>query len=66
MFIDRQSHFGIDTIKSKIPLFVLLRAYKKKLVSKKELIDLVNEIVFSGFRISQELYLQVLKEIQEI
>jgi glycosyltransferase involved in cell wall biosynthesis len=27
VFIDRQSHFGIDTIKSKIPLFVLLRGH---------------------------------------
>ena len=27
VFIDRQSHFGIDTIKSKIPLFILLRGH---------------------------------------
>jgi len=27
VFIDRQSHFGVDTIKSKIPLFVLLRGH---------------------------------------
>ena len=27
VFIDRQSHFGIDTIKLKIPLFVLLRGH---------------------------------------
>ena len=27
MFIDRQSHFGIDTIKSEIPLFILLRGH---------------------------------------
>lgn len=27
VFIDRQSHFGTDTIKSKIPLFVLLRGH---------------------------------------
>jgi len=27
VFIDRQSHFGIDVIKAKIPLFVLLRGH---------------------------------------
>jgi len=27
IFIDRQSHFGIDSIKAKIPLFVLLRGH---------------------------------------
>ncbi len=27
VFIDRQSHFGIDTIKFKIPLFILLRGH---------------------------------------
>jgi len=27
IFVDRQSHFGIDAIKSKIPLFVLLRGH---------------------------------------
>lgn len=27
IFIDRQSHFGIDALKSKIPLFVLLRGH---------------------------------------
>jgi len=27
VFIDRQSHFGIDTLKLKIPLFVLLRGH---------------------------------------
>jgi glycosyltransferase involved in cell wall biosynthesis len=27
IFVDRQSHFGIDTIKAKIPLFVLLRGH---------------------------------------
>ena len=27
VFIDRQSHFGIDAIKSKIPLFILLRGH---------------------------------------
>ena len=27
VFIDRQSHFGVDTIKSEVPLFVLLRGH---------------------------------------
>ncbi len=27
VFIDRQSHFGVDTIKFKIPLFILLRGH---------------------------------------
>lgn len=49
--------------KVKGTLYVLLRAYKKKLINKKEVKDLINKLIFSGFRISQEIYIQVLSEI---
>lgn len=47
-------------------LYVLLKAFKKKFISKKELIDLINQLVYSGFRISQEVYIRVLKEIERL
>jgi len=47
-------------------LYVLLKAYKKRLIDKDELKELINKLVFSGFRISQELYIQLLKELEKI
>lgn len=44
-------------------IFVLLRAYKKKLFSKEEVKKLLARLVTEGFRISQELYVEVLNEI---
>src|SRR3989338_8716 len=46
-------------------LYVLLKAYKNKLITKGEVKDLVNRIVFSGFRISQEIYIQFLDELDK-
>ncbi len=46
-------------------LYVLLRAYRGKLVNKNEVKDLVNRIVFAGFRISQEIYIQFLDELDK-
>lgn len=46
-------------------LYILLKAYKKKLINKTEVKDSVNRIVFAGFRISQELYIQVMDEIDK-
>lgn len=47
-------------------LYVLLKAYKKRLIDKKEVKDLINKLVFSGFRMSQELYIQVLSELEKL
>lgn len=44
-------------------LYVLLMALKKKLIEKKEIKDLINRLIKLGFRISHELYGEVLKEI---
>lgn len=44
-------------------IFVLLTAYKKKLLKKEEVKRLMVLLVAEGFRISQELYAQVLEEI---
>ncbi len=50
--------------KVKGTLFVLLRAYKKKIIGKEEVKHLVGQLIREGFRISQELYVQVLEEIE--
>lgn len=44
-------------------IYVLLKAFKQKLISKREVIDLLDKLVDSGFRISIELYKKVLDEI---
>ncbi len=51
--------------KVKGTLFVLLRAYKKKIIGKEEVRHLLAQLVREGFRISQELYVQVLEEIEK-
>ncbi len=45
-------------------LYVLLKAYKNKIISKEEIKNLINELIFSGFRISQEIYIKILEEIE--
>jgi len=45
-------------------LYVLLKAYKRKLINKNELKDSINQLIFSGFRISQELYIEFLSCIE--
>jgi len=47
-------------------LYVLLKACKNKLINKKELKDLINRLVFLGFRISQELYIQVFERMERL
>lgn len=47
-------------------LYILLKAYKKKIIYKDELKELINQLVFSGFRISQELYIEILEELEKI
>jgi len=43
-------------------LYVLLEAYIKKLLTKQEVIKLVNELIYSGFWISQDIYIKFLEE----
>lgn len=46
-------------------LYILLKAYKKRIISKKEAKELINRLIILGFRISQELYIELLEEIEK-
>ena len=46
-------------------LYILLKAYKRKLINKIEVKDSLNRIVFAGFRISQEIYIKFLEELDK-
>lgn len=46
-------------------LYILLKAYKKEIIQKKEVKELINKLIILGFRISQELYIEVLEEIEK-
>lgn len=46
-------------------LYVLLKAYKNKLIDKKEIKELFKDLILLGFRISQELYIQLMDELDE-
>lgn len=52
--------FGLNV---KGTVFVLLRAYKKKMLTKEEVRKLMGRLIAEGFRLSQELYVSVLEEI---
>ncbi|MEW6069999.1 MAG: DUF3368 domain-containing protein [Candidatus Thermoplasmatota archaeon] len=45
-------------------IYVLLKAYKNKLLSNKEIIELIDKLIFAGFRIAPEVYVNMLKEIK--
>ena len=45
-------------------IYVILKAYKEKLLNKKESKDMINKLVFLGFRISQEVYLDLIEELE--
>ncbi len=45
-------------------LYVLLLAYKKKIIAKDEARRLVDELIVAGFRISTEIYSKVVKELE--
>lgn len=51
--------------KVKGTLYILLEAYRKNILNKKEVKDSVNKLISSGFRISQELYIQFLEELDK-
>ncbi len=46
-------------------LYVLLKAYRKKIMQKKEVKELINKLIISGFRISQELYIEAIEELEK-
>lgn len=46
-------------------LYVLLLAYKKKILNNKEIKELLSELISAGFRISTELYSKILNEIDK-
>ncbi|PIN93389.1 DUF3368 domain-containing protein [Candidatus Pacearchaeota archaeon CG10_big_fil_rev_8_21_14_0_10_31_24] len=52
-------------LKVKGTIFVILQAYKNKLISKQETKSLMASLVREGFRISHELYVSVLEEIDK-
>lgn len=47
-------------------LYVLLKAYKKKIITKREVKELINRLVSLDFRISQELYINLLEELEKL
>jgi len=61
IFVDRQSHFGLQAIKAKIPLFVYLRGnywmeveYAKKTIYKKR--PLIRIVVWLRHRIAEKIF----------
>ena len=52
--------------KVKGTLYVLLTAYRNKIISKNEIKYLIKLLVSEGFRISTEFYAQILDEIEKI
>lgn len=46
-------------------LYVLLKTYEKKLIKRDETKEIINQLLFEGFRISQELYIELMKEIDK-
>lgn len=47
-------------------LFVILKAFENKLISKEEAIKLIDKLVEEGFRISVELYSQLINELKNL
>lgn len=47
-------------------LFVLLKSLKKKIISSEEFIDCLEQLIWAGFRMDQEVYIQVLKKASAI
>ncbi|MEM2925753.1 MAG: DUF3368 domain-containing protein [Methanocellales archaeon] len=52
--------FGFNT---KGTIYVLLKAFKKGLITQDEIKTLLDKLVFAGFRLSPEVYLKVLREL---
>ncbi len=54
--------FGLNV---KGTLYVLLLAFRKKILSKKEIKELIKELIEAGFRVSAKIYFDVLSEIEK-
>ncbi len=54
--------FGLNV---KGTVYVLLDAKEKKFIDKKEIKELINELIYAGFRLSSELYGRILNEIEK-
>jgi predicted nucleic acid-binding protein len=52
--------FGLNT---KGTIYVLLKAYRKKLITKEEVGGLIDKLLFVGFRLSPELYSRILRRL---
>lgn len=52
--------FGLNT---KGTIYVLLKAFKKGLITQDEIKTLLDKLVFTGFRLSPEVYSRVLREL---
>ena len=46
-------------------LYILLKAYKKGIIQKKEIKELINKLIILGSRISQEIYIEIIEEIEK-
>ena len=46
-------------------LYVILKAYKRKFIEKNEAKQILNKLIFEGFRISQEIYIQFIEELEK-
>lgn len=52
--------FGLNT---KGTIYVLLKAYKSGLIKKEEVKNLLDKLIFAGFRLSSEVYSRILEEL---
>jgi len=46
-------------------IYVILKAFKQRLINRKEAFTLISKLATAGFRISQEFYLQVIKKLEK-
>lgn len=47
-------------------LYILLKAYKKGIIKQKEIKELIKRLIILGFRLSQEIYIEFLEEIEKL
>lgn len=54
--------FGLNV---KGTLYILLLAYKRRIIDKNELKELIKKLINLGFRLSAEIYTEILEEIEK-
>ena len=47
-------------------LYIILKAYKRRIITKKEAKNLIDELIILGFRISHEFYINLLNELEKV